>query len=60
MKRSPWVIKITDENAIPKVYKKEKVTIVIDKNMLKAGITNGDILFWAEIEYIYYLLITPR
>ena len=60
LKKSPWSVKVLDENEIPETYKKEKITISLDKKKIKDGIVNWDIIPWAQIEYSYSLIITAK
>ena len=61
LKKSPWKLVIEDETVVPEEYKKEKVTVSIDKKKLKDVVSKWELeLPWVEIEYWYSLLITPK
>ena len=60
LKKSPWSLKINDEELIPQEFKKEKVEIVIDKKAIKEKISNGEDIAGCEIVYSHNLVITPK
>lgn len=60
LKKSPWSLKINDEELIPQEFKKEKVEIVIDKKAIKDKISNGEDIAGCEIVYSHNLVITPK
>ena len=60
LKKSPWSLKINDEELIPKEFKKEKVEIIIDKKAIKEKISNGEDIAGCEIVYSHNLVITPK
>lgn len=57
LNETPWALVIENEDLIPKEYKKEKVTISIDKKTLKEDIKQGLIIEWVSIEKDYNLFI---
>ena len=60
LKKTPWSLKINDEEMIPQEFKKEKVEIVIDKKAIKDKITAGEEIAGCEIVYWHSLVITPK
>ena len=60
LKKTPWSLKINDEEMIPQEFKKEKVEIVIDKKTIKDKISNGEEIAGCEIVYSHSLVITPK
>lgn len=60
LKKSPWSLKINDEELIPQEFKKEKVEIIIDKKAIKEKISNGEDIAGCEIVYSHNLVITPK
>lgn len=60
LKKTPWSLKINDEEMIPQEFKKEKVEIVIDKKAIKDKISNGEEIAGCEIVYSHSLVITPK
>lgn len=60
LKKSPWSLKINDEELIPQEFKKEKVEIIIDKKAIKDKISNGEDIAGCEIVYSHNLVITPK
>ena len=60
LKKSPGAVKIEDEEMIPGDYKKEKVTITIDKTKIKNDIKDWKQVNGATIEFKDTLLITPK
>lgn len=60
LKKTPWSLKINDEEMIPQEFKKEKVEIVIDKKAIKDKITAGEEIAGCEIVYGHSLVITPK
>lgn len=60
LKKSPWSVKVIDENEIPDNYFKEKVSKQLDKKMLKEWLAMWDVVPWAKIEYTYSLLFTAK
>lgn len=60
LKKTPWSLKINDEEMIPQEFKKEKVEIVIDKKAIKEKISNGEEIAGCEIVYSHSLVITPK
>lgn len=60
LKKTPWSLKINDEEMIPQEFKKEKVEIVIDKKAIKEKISNGEDIAGCEIVYSHSLVITPK
>lgn len=60
LKKSPWSLKINDEELIPQEFKKEKVEIIIDKKAIKEKISNGEDIAGCEIVYSHSLVITPK
>lgn len=60
LKKTPWSLKILDEEMIPQEFKKEKVEIVIDKKAIKDKITAGEDIAGCEIIYWHSLVITPK
>lgn len=57
LNETPWALVIENEDLVPKEYKKEKVTISIDKKTLKEDIKQGLIIEWVSIEKDYNLVI---
>lgn len=60
LKKSPWSLKINDEELIPQEFKKEKVEIIIDKKAIKEKISSGEDIAGCEIVYSHNLVITPK
>lgn len=60
LKKTPWSLKINDEEMIPQEFKKEKVEIVIDKKAIKEKISNGEDIAGCEIVYSHSLVVTPK
>lgn len=60
LKKSPGKVVVKEEQHIPDIYKKEKITITLDKKKIKEWLVAWDIIPWAKIEIWYSLLITPR
>lgn len=60
LKKTPWSLKINDEEMIPQEFKKEKVEIIIDKKAIKEKISNGEDIAGCEIVYSHNLVITPK
>lgn len=60
LKNNPPAVKINDEELIPEKFKKEKVTISIDKTMIKSAIQLGEDVPWAELTVSKSLVITPK
>jgi len=57
LNETPGALVIENEDLVPKEYKKEKVTISIDKKTLKEDIKQGLIIEWVSIEEDYNLAI---
>jgi len=57
LNKTPGALVIKNEDLVPKEYKKEKVTISIDKKALKEDIKQGLIIEWVSIEEDYNLAI---
>lgn len=60
LRKSPWSIKVINEDSIPSDYFKEKVVRQLDKKMLKEWLNAWDVVPWATIEYSYSLLVNPK
>lgn len=60
LKNNPPSVKINDEELIPEKFKKEKVSIVIDKTAIKKAIQDGEEVIGAELVVGKTLLITPK
>jgi hypothetical protein len=60
LRKSPWSIKVINEESIPSDYFKEKVVKQLDKKMLKEWLNTWDVVPWATIEYSYTLLVNPK
>lgn len=60
LKNNPPSVKINDEELIPDKFKKEKVSIVIDKTAIKKAIQDGEEVIGAELVVNKTLLITPK
>ena len=60
LKNNPPAVKINDEELIPEKFKKEKVTISIDKTMIKSAIQLWEDVPWAELTVSKSLVITPK
>ena len=60
LKNNPPSVKINDEELIPDKFKKEKVSITIDKTLIKSAIQLGEEVPGAEIVINKTLLITPK
>jgi len=60
IKKSAWSVKIDNDDDVPSNYKKEKITVSIDKKALKEWLLAWDVLPWVEIVYKNTLLITPK
>lgn len=60
LKKTPWSLKILDEEMIPQEFKKEKVEIVIDKKAIKDKISAGEDIAGCEIVFWHSLVITPK
>ena len=57
LNKKPWSLIIENESLVPQEYKKEKITISIDKKQLKEDITQGLIIEWVSISEDYNLVI---
>ena len=60
LKNNPPSVKINDEELIPDKFKKEKVSIIIDKTAIKKAIQDGEEVIGAELVVNKTLLITPK
>lgn len=60
LKNNPPSVKINDEELIPDKFKKEKVSITIDKTAIKNAIQNGEEVIGAELVVGKSLVITPK
>ena len=60
VKNNPPSVKINDEEMIPEKFKKEKVTISIDKTAIKKAIQDGEEVMGAELTVSKSLVITPK
>lgn len=60
LKNNPPSVKINDEELIPDKFKKEKVSITIDKTAIKKAIQDGEEVIGAELVVGKTLLITPK
>lgn len=60
LKNNPPSVKINDEELIPDKFKKEKVSITIDKTLIKSAIQLWEDVPWAELVVNKTLLITPK
>jgi len=60
LKKSPWAIKVLNEDDIPGWYFNEKVVKSLDKKMLKEWLNLWDIVPWAILNYTYSLVITSK
>jgi hypothetical protein len=60
LKNNPPSVKINDEELIPDKFKKEKVSITIDKTAIKKAIQDGEEVIGAELVVNKTLLITPK
>ena len=60
LKNNPPSVKINDEELIPDKFKKEKVSITIDKTAIKKAIQDGEEVVGAELVVNKTLLITPK
>ena len=60
IKKSAWSVKYNSDSDVPDNYKKEKITISVDKKALKEWLLAWDVLPWVEIVYKNTLLITPK
>ena len=60
LKNNPPAVKINDEELIPEKFKKEKVTISIDKTKIKSAIQLGEDVPWAELTVSKSLVTTPK
>ena len=60
VKNNPPSVKINDEELIPDKFKKEKVSITIDKTAIKKAIQDGEDVIGAELVVGKSLVITPK
>lgn len=60
LKNNPPSVKINDEELIPDKFKKEKVSITIDKTAIKKAIQDGEEVIGAELVVDKSLVITPK
>lgn len=60
LKNNPPSVKINDEELIPDKFKKEKVSITIDKTAIKEAIQDGEEVIGAELVVGKSLVITPK
>lgn len=60
LKNNPPSVKINDEELIPDKFKKEKISITIDKTAIKKAIQDGEEVIGAELVVNKTLLITPK
>ena len=60
LKSNPPAVKINDEELIPDKFKKEKVSITIDKTAIKKAIQDGEEVMGAELTVSKSLVITPK
>ncbi len=60
VKNNPPSVKINDEELIPDKFKKEKVSITIDKTAIKKAIQDGEEVIGAELVVGKSLVITPK
>lgn len=60
LKNNPPSVKINDEELIPDKFKKEKVSITIDKTAIKKAIQDGEDVIGAELVVGKSLVITPK
>lgn len=60
VKNNPGSVVIVDEHMIPSEYKKEKVTVTVDKTAIKKAIEGGQEIHGANMSYSQTLLITPK
>lgn len=60
LKNNPPSVKINDEELIPNKFKKEKVSITIDKTAIKKAIQDGEEVIGAELVVGKSLVITPK
>lgn len=60
LKNNPPSVKINDEELIPDKFKKEKVSITIDKTAIKKAIQDGEEVIGAELVVGKSLVITPK
>lgn len=60
LKNNPPSVKINDEELIPDKFKKEKVSITIDKTAIKKAIQDGEEVMGAELVVGKSLVITPK
>lgn len=60
LKSNPPSVKINDEELIPDKFKKEKVSITIDKTAIKKAIQDGEEVIGAELVVGKSLVITPK
>lgn len=57
LNKKPWALIIEDESLVPSEYKKEKVTISIDKKQLKEDVKEGVIIDGVSIKEDFTLVI---
>ena len=57
LNKKPWALIIEDEEKVPTEYKKEKVTLVINKKQLKQDIQEWLLIDWVFINEDYTLVI---
>lgn len=57
LNKKPWALVIEDESLVPDEYKKEKITISVDKKQLKEDIKEGVIIEGVSIKEDYTLVI---
>lgn len=60
LKNNPPSVKINDEELIPDKFKKEKISITIDKTAIKKAIQDGEEVIGAELVVGKSLVITPK
>jgi len=60
LKSNPPSVKINDEELIPDKFKKERVSITIDKTAIKKAIQDGEEVIGAELVVGKSLVITPK
>jgi glycyl-tRNA synthetase alpha subunit len=60
VKNNAGSVVIVDEQMIPTEYKKEKVTVTVDKTAIKKAIEGGQEIHGADMSYSQTLLITAK
>ena len=60
LNKKPWKLIIEKDAVIPEEYKKEKVTVSVDKKSLKEDVKEWTIIDWVSISEDYSLVIKHK